>query len=73
MLRTRLLSVRAFDEAAMLVDADVVEGRTVETVVDRLPRPPEVEYLHELYPLAVTSCRSRAPPFATGTARSRGR
>jgi hypothetical protein len=46
MLRTRLLSVRAFDDAAMLVDADVVEGRDVQTVVERLLRPPEVAYLH---------------------------
>jgi hypothetical protein len=46
MLRMRLLSVRAFDDAGMLVDADVVEGRAVEAVIERLLGVPEAAYLH---------------------------
>jgi len=46
MLRRRLLSVRAFDAAGMLVDADVVEGASLEPVVERLFRPGSVDYLH---------------------------
>jgi hypothetical protein len=45
-LRLRLLSVRAFDAAGMLVDADVVHGRELERVVDRLLEDRRVEYLH---------------------------
>ncbi|HEY2028390.1 MAG TPA: DUF1203 domain-containing protein [Myxococcales bacterium] len=46
MLRSRLLSVRAFDAAGMLVDADVVEGVVLESLVERLLRNPSAEYLH---------------------------
>jgi hypothetical protein len=33
--RSRLLSVRAFDGAGMLIDADVAEGRSLESVIGR--------------------------------------
>ena len=36
MLRSRLLSLRAFDAAGMLVAADVVEGRELEPALERL-------------------------------------
>ena len=45
-LRLRLLSVRAFDERAMLVGADVVDGREVEGVIERLLADPRVAFLH---------------------------
>jgi hypothetical protein len=45
-LRRRLLSVRAFDGAGMMVDADVVDGRAVEPVIARLLADPAVAYLH---------------------------
>ncbi|HEY3818047.1 MAG TPA: DUF1203 domain-containing protein [Polyangiaceae bacterium] len=45
-LRSRLLSVRAFDAAGMLLDADVVDGREVEALIARLLGKPEAEYLH---------------------------
>jgi hypothetical protein len=45
-LRLRLLSVRAFDRAGMMVDADVVEGSELRPVLDRLLANPEVDYLH---------------------------
>ena len=46
MFRSRLLSARAFDEAGMLLDADVVEGREVEGVIGRLLGVATAAYLH---------------------------
>jgi hypothetical protein len=46
MLRRRLLSVRAFDEAGMLVDADVVDGHDLEAMIERLFAHPSAAYLH---------------------------
>jgi hypothetical protein len=46
MLRHRLLSVRAYDKAAMLVGADVVEGSELEDAVRRLFTDERVAYLH---------------------------
>jgi hypothetical protein len=46
MLRSRLLSVRAFDDAGLLVDAEVVEGPQIEEVIARLFSAKEASYLH---------------------------
>jgi hypothetical protein len=46
MLRSRLLSVRAFDGDGMLVDADVAEGRVLESVATRMLGAPSAAYLH---------------------------
>lgn len=48
-LRRRLLSLRAFDAAHMLVDADVVHGREVESVIERLLAEPRTQYLQAHY------------------------
>ncbi len=45
-LRTRLLSLRAFDHDGMMVDADVVQGRDVESVIERMLGQPSVEFIH---------------------------
>ena len=45
-LRRRLLSVRAFDSNGMMVEADVVEGKALEPIIDRLFSNPAVAYLH---------------------------
>lgn len=45
-IRLRLLSVRAFDERHLMVDADVVHGREVEPVIEAMLARPEVAYLH---------------------------
>ncbi len=45
-LRLRLLSVRAFDAAAILLEADVVDGTAVEPAIDRMLDSPRVAYLH---------------------------
>jgi hypothetical protein len=46
MFRHRLLSVRAYDTAAMLVTADVVGGETPEDTIHRLFADPAVSYIH---------------------------
>ena len=46
LLRTRLLSVRAYDAADLLVDADVVEGRDLEAAIERSFGDSRVAYLH---------------------------
>ena len=45
-LRRRLLSVRAYDHGGMMVDADVVEGRVLESAITRLLADPHTGYLH---------------------------
>lgn len=45
-LRLRLLSLRAFDAAGFMLDADVVHGREAEAAIARLLGDPRVAYLH---------------------------
>lgn len=45
-LRRRMLSLRAFDAAGMIVDADLVDGRDAESSIERLLADPRVDYLH---------------------------
>lgn len=45
-LRTRLLSVRAFDGAGMLVEAEVVQGIELAAVIEHMFARQEVEFLH---------------------------
>jgi hypothetical protein len=45
-MRLRLLSLRAFDAKGMMLDADVIEGREIETVVARMFADPNVAYIH---------------------------
>ena len=46
MLRRRLLSLRAFDKKGMLLNADVVDGRDVSPLIERMLENPAVEFLH---------------------------
>ena len=46
LLRPRLLSVRAYDANALMLDADVVDGRELETVIARLFTDHQATYLH---------------------------
>ncbi len=48
-LRTRTLSLRAFDTAHLMTDADLVEGSSVETLIDRFFANPNVAYVHAHY------------------------
>ena len=45
-IRTRLLSVRAFDASHMMIDADVAEGTRAEELFGRLLANPQATYLH---------------------------
>ena len=45
-LTRRLLSIRAYDAADAMVDAEVVEGATAAPVIERLLANTEVAYLH---------------------------
>ncbi len=46
MLRHRLLSVRAFDASGMMIDADVIDGTNLETLIDRMLVNSSTDYLH---------------------------
>ena len=45
-LRRRLLSLRAFDAAGLMVDADIVDGAAIEGLIERLLGQPAVTYVH---------------------------
>lgn len=45
-LRSRMLSVRAYDDAGMLVDAELVDGTELEAAIQRLFADRQVGYLH---------------------------
>jgi hypothetical protein len=45
-LHTRLLSLRAFDSAGMMIDADVMQGRELTPAINHMLNLPEVHYLH---------------------------
>jgi hypothetical protein len=46
LLRRRLLSVRAYDDSDMLIAADVVEGKDLESAIEVLFSLGRVAYLH---------------------------
>lgn len=48
-LRRRLLSLRAFDAADLMVDADVADGTAIEPLIDRLLARTDVAYIHAHY------------------------
>jgi hypothetical protein len=48
-LRPRLLSLRAYNEAGMIVEADVVDGLQVETLLTKLFAQQETAYVHIHY------------------------
>ena len=48
-LRIRTLSVRAFDQAGDMLDADLVEGPELEGVIERMFRDSAVDYLQLHY------------------------
>ncbi len=45
-MRTRLLSLRAFDEAGMMLDADVAHGKDVEPLIQRMLSNDRVAFIH---------------------------
>ena len=45
-VRSRLLSVRAYDETGMMLDAEVTEGSNLEMQIERFFADPRISYLH---------------------------
>jgi hypothetical protein len=48
-LRSRVISLRAFDADHLMVDADLADGRALEGLIERLFEDPRVRYLHAHY------------------------
>ncbi len=48
-MRPRMLALRGFDAAGMIVDADLVDGKSVETLIARLLGDARVSYIHAHY------------------------
>ena len=48
-LRSRVLSLRAFDAAHMMIDADLLDGDVLEGGIERLLANPDVAYVHAHY------------------------
>jgi len=48
-MRRRMISLRAFDEEGMLIDADLTDGTALEPLIDRLLADPRAAYLHAHY------------------------
>ena len=46
MFRHRLLSVRAFDTKGMMIDADVIDGEHLESLIERMLAKDSIDYLH---------------------------
>lgn len=45
-MRTRLLSLRAYDNGGMIVDAEIVQGKELEPAIERLFRHKRAAYIH---------------------------
>ena len=75
MFRHRLLSVRAYDTAAMMVCAEVVKGSEVEDAIRRLFADERVSYLHvhNAQPGCYNCCVTRAQQRAAADGASRHR
>ena len=48
-MQRRMISLRAFDEEGMLIDADLADGRALEPLIARLLADPKAAYLHAHY------------------------
>ncbi|HEX4505546.1 MAG TPA: DUF1203 domain-containing protein [Alphaproteobacteria bacterium] len=48
-MRRRVISLRAFDEEGMLIDADLADGAELEPLIARLLADPRAAYLHAHY------------------------
>ena len=46
LLASRLLSVRAFDQEGMMLDADCIDGAELEPLIARMLDDPKAAYLH---------------------------
>jgi hypothetical protein len=49
LLRSRMLSLRAYDGQDLMIEADVVDGKEIETVLERLFARDDTSYVHVHY------------------------
>lgn len=63
-LRIRLLSVRSFDEHAMMLDADIVDGAELGAALERMFADPnaDVVHVHNARPGCFAARVQRMPP-----------
>lgn len=45
-MRARVLSLRSYDARGMMIDADIIDGMKVESLIARLFESPEAAYIH---------------------------
>jgi hypothetical protein len=45
-MRSRLLSLRAFDRHGMMLDAEVAQGTDIAPIIERFFANPEIDYIH---------------------------
>jgi len=45
-MKTRLLSLRAYAPDGMMLDAEIAQGANLEEIIKRLLSNPEIEYIH---------------------------
>ena len=45
-LKSRLLAIRAYDAAGMMIDAEVIEGAQAKPLIERFLADPRAAYLH---------------------------
>lgn len=48
-MRSRMLSLRAFDHGHLMVDAELIDGRDAEAAIARMFAQPHVDYIHAHY------------------------
>jgi hypothetical protein len=46
MLRSRIISLRGFDQTGMMVAADLADGKDLEPVIENLLSDPQIAYVH---------------------------
>jgi hypothetical protein len=46
LLRSRILSLRAFDQTGMMVEADLAEGTALEAAIESMLQKPAASYIH---------------------------
>lgn len=66
MLRTRLLSLRAFDRDGLLVDAEVVDGGELELAIERLLAAAAYLHIHFAKPGCFAARVDRSPLSVSG-------
>lgn len=45
-IKVRLISLRAYDKTGMMLDADVVDGKDLQPLIERFFADPEISHLH---------------------------